>query len=472
MEYVEGVDGNLIIKACRKAHAGYPLPAAMEVSAAVASALDAAYHFRPEGEDTLRVVHRDIKPSNIRLTQDGDVKVLDFGIAQAEFEGREVITDSVRYGSIRYMSPERRSTARDTAAGDVYALGCVLYEFLVGRPFGNAEMTAIEHREKVIGAMRTVRRRAGTDAEAIVALLEQMLAFKPAERPTSEEVSEECRYLSRSLPGEDQIAFAKRFVPQVYSYVADESVAVDRTVGTSPGVSVNVVPRGRTRPLLREETLVPPPPRQGGPRPKPRPILPVRRVTLPVTAAAVVVAISFALQLTRSATASGTALIANQRVHAAALAHYQPLPSAPPTSPMADVAAEPDASEEPPTPPPAPEPAGEEAKAPEEPTTPPPVPPSGTAAEVVETPAEEPIDLTLIPLLRAVKFTLAGAESMVADCLGARAVGTTSVLVREPHVGPCTVRATIDGVDYETEVRVEEAAGLTCIVEGEALTCR
>jgi hypothetical protein len=205
--------------------------------------------------------------------------------------------------------------------------------------------------------------------------------------------------------------------------------------------------------MLREETMVPLP-RMHAPKPKARPILPVRRVTLPVTAAAVVVAISFALQITRSAEASGAALVANQRVHAVALASHQPLPSAPPISPL------PDPPEEDPNPPL--EAAQEEVPAPAEP-----IPRAATAA-----PEEEPVDLSTLPLLRAVKFTLAGAESIGAECLGARAVGTTSVLVREPRAGPCTVRARMGGSEYETEIQVEEAAGLTCTVEGEALTCR
>ncbi|MBW2254943.1 MAG: hypothetical protein JRI25_10150, partial [Deltaproteobacteria bacterium] len=296
--------------------------------------------------------------------------------------------------------------------------------FLVGRPFGNAEMTPGEHREKVTGAMRTVRRRAGRDAEPIIALLEKMFAFEPSERPSAEETSEECRRLSKSIPGEDQFSFAKRFVPQVYSYVADESVEVDRTVGPSaPGAPAEVARRGHTRRLLREETIVPAPPRAHRAKARSRPILPVRHVTLPITAAAVLVAISFAFQLAPSASASGTAVIANQRVHAATAISYPPLPSIPPPEDAAQEDTGLIALDSPPA---------DETTGPEETPTPtlarPPEPPN----KEVEAPTEaEEVDLSRLPLLRAVKFTLAGAEAMEAD-----------------------------------------SAGLTCTVDGETLACR
>src|SRR5690606_21132436 len=74
MEYVDGIDANTLVKACRVAQEPYPLPAALEICAAVASALDAAYHFAPEETgQPLHVIHRDVKPSNVRLTADGDV---------------------------------------------------------------------------------------------------------------------------------------------------------------------------------------------------------------------------------------------------------------------------------------------------------------------------------------------------------------------------------------------------------------
>jgi hypothetical protein len=79
------------------------------------------------------VIHRDMKPGNVMLTEDGGVKVLDFGIAHAS--GAEEITRSgLVLGSALYISPEQAQGASGDERSDLYGLGCVLYQMLTGRP--------------------------------------------------------------------------------------------------------------------------------------------------------------------------------------------------------------------------------------------------------------------------------------------------------------------------------------------------
>jgi eukaryotic-like serine/threonine-protein kinase len=105
-----------------------PVDVAVRVAGEVASALDYAHRHN--------IIHRDIKPENI-LLHDGSALVADFGIALAASKagGTRMTETGMSLGTPHYMSPEQAMGEREiTARSDVYALGCVLYEMLVGEP--------------------------------------------------------------------------------------------------------------------------------------------------------------------------------------------------------------------------------------------------------------------------------------------------------------------------------------------------
>src|SRR5439155_7885685 len=91
-------------------------------------ALDYAHNY-------VRVVHRDLKPSNLMVSQRGDLKVTDFGIARSLADSASRLTaEQGRSGTLVYMSPQQLSGERGTHLDDIYSLGATIYELLTSKP--------------------------------------------------------------------------------------------------------------------------------------------------------------------------------------------------------------------------------------------------------------------------------------------------------------------------------------------------
>jgi serine/threonine-protein kinase len=188
MEFVPGEDLGAAIKRG-------PLPprVAAEVAGEVARALEAAWGGQGDS-GPLRVVHRDIKPANIRITPSGDVRVLDFGVAQSSFAEREAETRSLSFGSPGYLAPERYEGV-DTHAADIFALGVVLCECLTGKKLGQLP----PHPDRLATAREASI--APIRPPSLRDLVRRMLAYGAADRPTATEVARRLRDLAPTLEG-------------------------------------------------------------------------------------------------------------------------------------------------------------------------------------------------------------------------------------------------------------------------------
>ena len=217
MEYVPGVNFSWLINPKRCA-ARMPPSVALSIIRHVASALHAAYSRpSPVTGEPLKVLHRDIKPGNVRITMDGEVKVLDFGIARSEHQGREADTQNYQLGSLRYMSPELMSGRGASPASDVYALGVVAFEALARKRLGWAGEAEDVHDNQVQTRLEAADLSAfpGESWNQIVGLLESMLAYEASKRPTANHVIEHCRELERTVPGPALEVWAREVLPTV-----------------------------------------------------------------------------------------------------------------------------------------------------------------------------------------------------------------------------------------------------------------
>ena len=204
MEYVQGVSLRELI-----ALGPVPILCAVQIVQQVADALDAA-HNATDGEQPLGLVHRDIKPSNILLTRDGNVKLVDFGVAMANPESREASTDELFFGAAEYMAPERWEF-RDTSAADIYSLGALFWELLTGEILGRTTANIERHCELVEGAVAQLEPMGN---EELSELVHAMLSYVPGERPSARQVADDARDVMPHVPGPWLRDWAEREVPR------------------------------------------------------------------------------------------------------------------------------------------------------------------------------------------------------------------------------------------------------------------
>lgn len=225
MEYLEAVDFKGAVQHVADSNEKMPPRAALEATAFVASALDAAYNRPPyQGEKPLRVIHRDIKPSNIMVDESGTVKVLDFGVARADFDHRESHTQELQFGSVDYMPPERLFFEPETPFSDVYSLGATLFEILALDKLGKAKGRPERHNQFLADRMAWLRTRAdlpGLSGDAVVELIQQMCAYGHDARPSAAEVTQRCRALARGFEGEGLAEWAERVIPPLVKATRD-----------------------------------------------------------------------------------------------------------------------------------------------------------------------------------------------------------------------------------------------------------
>ncbi len=243
MRWVDGTD----LRALLNENGGLEPARAVRLLRPVASALAAAHR--------RGLVHRDVKPANVLITADEDehVYLTDFGIARRTDAEGSMTRTGVLVGTLDYTAPERIEGGKGTAASDIYAFGCMLFETVTGRiPFERpTELTKMHaHLNDPIPSARAIVAEVPASLDTVIA---RAMAKDPAER--FESAGELVTALGRVLDGATtgEVVFRERL--ERSDLPTDETPAPPAAVAAQPAAVA--APPAET---AATTALVPPPP--------------------------------------------------------------------------------------------------------------------------------------------------------------------------------------------------------------------
>ena len=184
LEYVDGVSLAEVLRAVAARKRTIELGPALFMAREVAAGLAHAHEYRDDDDAPLGVVHRDVAPNNILLGRSGEVKLTDFGIVHSAWSDVRTAPGELR-GKVGYISPEQAQGKGVEARSDLFSLGVVLAEMLLGAPLipGSSELEVMKNLhgrswESLSGLVSKV-------PLPVIHLLQKLLAKSPRNRPQS-----------------------------------------------------------------------------------------------------------------------------------------------------------------------------------------------------------------------------------------------------------------------------------------------
>ncbi len=209
MEHLRGHDLSAMMRRVRERKRFMPASVVAYIGQQVALGLGYAHDLTGPGGKKLNIVHRDVSPSNIMCLRTGGVKLLDFGIAKALGEVHpENTSQGIFKGKLTYMAPERLKNEPADGRLDIWALGCVLWETLVGKRLfqGKSELETLKNvMEMPVPPPSALRPDIPTSLDYVVL---RALERDPARRYLTaqamaddlEQVLQETRHNSKAVP--------------------------------------------------------------------------------------------------------------------------------------------------------------------------------------------------------------------------------------------------------------------------------
>ena len=184
------------------------------------------------------VVHRDIKPANILMASNGDIKVVDFGIARALDSAHDggLTQDGAVMGTATYFSPEQAKGDGLDLRSDLYSLGIVLYELVTGKPPFSGESALATAYKQVHDVPTRMKDHAADVPPALEAIVSKCMAKEPTRRyATAEQLRDDLRYFLNNQPtmAMDEVRIANGQAPRG-SFDFDQATSVMAPISQDP----------------------------------------------------------------------------------------------------------------------------------------------------------------------------------------------------------------------------------------------
>ncbi len=219
MEYVFGRDLSAVLKKSAELKIFIPIDVVCNIIYQCCLGLHYAHTLQDTFGNPLNIVHRDISPPNVLVSYNGEVKILDFGIAKAVSSSRREETRSgVLKGKFSYMSPEQASGKPLTAQSDVFSLGTVFYELLTSKNlfYRPDELETLEAVKK--GVIPPIRKIRGDVTAGLEKIVLKALAAKTKNRYSSAaEMSEDVRLFMHEHYSHSDARMTARFLRKLFS---------------------------------------------------------------------------------------------------------------------------------------------------------------------------------------------------------------------------------------------------------------
>lgn len=245
LEYVHGCDLAHLASALWRAERHFSLADAVHIATALALALDHAHDLRDDAGRRVGLVHRDVSPHNVVLSSDGEIKIIDFGVAKTTRVARDTGAGLIK-GKMGYHAPEQLRGDPLDGRSDLFGLGVVLTELVIGRRLHPSDEGLAELLAPRMPPVRELRPDCPKELEAVMATA---LAPTPAARFASG------RAMATALTDVQRILARRGYLSDLAPLVVEHSEHLPPPTSAPNAALIPTTPRGRPR---RRST--PPPP--------------------------------------------------------------------------------------------------------------------------------------------------------------------------------------------------------------------